>query len=146
LTSSDSAFPRPSEWCFLEGEEVYNLDDPIPTSWPEPPSYKSGFISKLRDDAVELDTKEGTVIVPWMAICKVFRIGDFVEVTGGLHKEQKGWVDVVDLHRGVANIIRMVDERKPFSDHAEVRTILNENLFQVRAHILVRRSRRISIY
>jgi transcription elongation factor len=141
LTSSKSAIPRPSEWCFLEGEEVYNLHDPIPTRWPEPPSYKSGFISKLRDDAVELDTKEGTVIVPWMSIYKVLRIGDFVEVMGGLHKEQKGWVNEVNLDCGVANIIRMVDERKPFSDHAEVRTILNENLFQVRAHILVRRSK-----
>src|SRR6266498_1814349 len=66
LISSKSAFPRPSEWYFLEGEEVYNIDDPIPFHWPEPPSYKSGIISKLRDDAAELDTKEGTVIVPWM--------------------------------------------------------------------------------
>ena len=98
LTSSKSAFPRPSEWCFLEGEEVYNMDDSIPSCWPEPPSYKSGFISKLRDDAAELDTNEGTVIVPWMAICRVLHIGDFIEVTGGLHKEQKGWVDNMDLY------------------------------------------------
>lgn len=146
LTLSKSAFPRPLEWCFLEGEEVYNICDPIPSEWWEPPSYKSGFISKLRDDAAELDTEEGNVIVPWMAIWKVFRIGDFVKVTGGLHKEQKGWVDNVDLRSGVANIIRMVDERlgKPFLDHAEVRTILNEKPFC--AHILVRLSRRISIY
>ena len=134
-----SIFPRPSEWCFLEGDEVYNMDDPIHSHIWEPFSYKSGFIAKLRDDAAELDTKEGTVIVPWMAICKVLRIGDFVEVTGGLHKEQKGWVDNVDLSSRVANIIRMVDERKPFSDHAEVHPILNENPFC--AHIPVRRSR-----
>jgi hypothetical protein len=42
-----------------------------------------------------------------MAICKVLRIEDFIEVMGGLHKEQKGWVDKLDLCSGVANIIRM---------------------------------------
>ena len=74
-----------------------------------------------------MDTKEGTVVVPWMAICKVLHIGDFIEVTGGLHKEQKGWVDEVDLRTQVANIIRMVDEETSFSDNVEVRPILNEN-------------------
>jgi len=29
----------------------------------------------------------------------------------------------------VANVVRMVDERKPFSDHVEVRPILNETQF-----------------
>jgi hydrogenase maturation factor len=82
-------------------------------------SYKSGFISKIRDDVAELDTEEGIVIVGWMAICKVVRIGDFVEVTGGLHKAQKGWVDEVHLGYAV-NIIRM-DESKPTSEHVEVR-------------------------
>jgi hypothetical protein len=46
----------------------------------------------LRDDVVELDTQEGIVVGSWMVIHKVMRIGDFVEVTGGLHKDQKGWV------------------------------------------------------
>lgn len=126
LMSSMSAFPRPTEWYFDEGEEVYNLNDEIPTEWWWEKLYKSGFISKLRDDAAELDTEEGIVIVPWMAICKVLRIGDFVEVTGGLHKEQKGWVDKVNLHTQVANVIRMVDNGKPISDHVEVRLKLNE--------------------
>lgn len=126
LISSKSAFPRPSEWSFLEGDEVYNLDDPIVTEWWEPQLYKSGFIHKLRDNAAELYTKECIVIVPWMAICKVVRIGDFVKVTGGLLKEQKGWVDGVDLAIQVVDVIRMVDEGKPTSDHVEVRPILNE--------------------
>ena len=84
------------------------------------------------------------VIVPWMAICKVMHIGDFVEVTGGLHKEQKGWVDEVDLYTQAVNIIRMVDEGKPFSDNVEVCPILNENpprsyslqMFQVNINLL----------
>jgi len=71
-------------------------------------------------------------------------IGDFVEVTGGLHKEQKGWVDEVDLYTQAANIIRMVDEGKPFSDNVEVCPILNENpprsyslqMFQVNINLL----------
>jgi transcription elongation factor len=121
LIKSKDTFPRPSEWYFQEGEEVYNTVEPIPSAWWEPTSYKSGFISKLRDDAAELDTEEGIVVVPWMAICKVVRIGDFVEVSGGLHKEQKGWVDEVELDNQVANVIRMVDEGKPISGHVEVR-------------------------
>ena len=142
LTSSKSAFPRPSEWSLLEGDEVYNLDDPITTTWPY--SYKSGFISKLRDDAAELDTKEGIVVVPWIAICKVVRIGDFVEVIAGLHKEQKGWVDEINLSIEVANIIRMVDKGKQISDHVEVLSILNE--WSPHAHVPVRRSKYQSIY
>ena len=105
LIKSMDTFPRPSEWCFQEGEEVYNTVEPIPSAWWEPTSYKSGFISKLRDDAAELDTEEGIVVVPWIAICRVVRIGDFVEVSGGLHKEQKGWVDEVELFNQVANVI-----------------------------------------
>ena len=125
LISSRSSFPRPSEWYFGEGEEVYIVDDSSESF--TGPSYKSGFISTLRDDAVELDTKEGIAIVSWMDICKVMRLGDFFEVTGGLHKDQKGWVDVVDLRTRVANIIRMVDKPgKTFSDRPEVCPIMNE--------------------
>ena len=115
-----TAYPRPSEWYLSEGEEVYIIDDGYLDS------YKSGFISKLRDDSAELDTKEGIVVVPWTAVCKVIRIGDFVEVSCGLHKGQKGWVDEVTIWSQVANIIRMVDEEKPTSDRVEVHPILSE--------------------
>jgi len=146
LLESKSTFPRPSEWHFLEGEEVYNTDERIPKPFFEPTLYKSGFISKIRDDAAELNTEEGTVVVPWMAICKVVRVGDFVEVTAGLHKEQKGWVDGVELDTQVANVIRMVDEgfRKPIAGHIEVRPVLNE--CPPHAHIPVRCSKYQSIY
>ena len=90
----------------------------------------------------ELDTKEGIVIVPWMAICKVVHIGNFIEVTGGLHKEQKGWVDGVNTQ--VVNIIRMVDEERPISDHVEMHPILNKCPHH--AHIPVRCSRCKPIY
>ena len=118
----EHALPKPSEWHFIEGEEVYIVD---PYEDPQP-QYKSGFISKLRYDAAELDTNEGIVIVPWAAICKVMRIGDFVEVTSGLHKDQKGWVDAVNLYAGMANIIQLVDQAKSFSDRVEVRPELNQ--------------------
>jgi hypothetical protein len=114
IISSKSAFPRPTEWYFAEGEEACVGVKRVSLWDPSPPSYKTGYISKLRDDAAELDTKEGIVIVPWMDICKVVCIGDFVEVTGGLHKEQRGWVDQVDLEVKLANIIAMADDGKPF--------------------------------
>ena len=140
LISSKSSFPKPSEWYFCEGEEACMIDHSI-SSWP--PSYKSGIISTLRDDAVELDTEEGIVVVSWTAIYKVMRIGDFVKVTGGLHKDQKGWVDEVNLGTAVANIIRMVDEGTPVFGHVEVGPILNE--WPPHAQIPVRPSKYQSI-
>jgi hypothetical protein len=120
--SRKTRFPRPLEWIFAESEKVYIVDDS------SPPSYKSGPISTLRDDSAEVETDEGTVIVPWVAICKVINVGDFVEVTGGSQKEQRGWVDEVDLRTRLANVISLVDGERPISDYPEVRRITNIHL------------------
>ena len=115
-----TTFPKPSEWCFAEDDAVYIVDDS------NPPSYKSGIISTIRDDSAELDTDEGIICVGWLKICKIIHVGDFVEVTGGMHKGQSGWVEEVDLDTKVANVTQLVDEEKPQSDRCEVCPILNE--------------------
>ena len=100
LIASNLKYPRPSEWLFAESDEVFIVDNSV---WP--PSFKAGVISALRTDSAELDTKEGTVSVPWLKLCKVIRRGDFVEVTGGEHH---GWTKIVvkvDMSSLVASII-----------------------------------------
>jgi transcription elongation factor len=115
-----TAFPRPSEWCFAEGDAVYIVDESYPAF------HKSGIISTIRDHLAELDTDEGIICVGWLKICKVIHIGDFVKVTGGMHKGQSGWVEEVDLYYRLANIIKLVDKEKPQSDRCEVRLSSNE--------------------
>jgi hypothetical protein len=111
-----SKCPKPSDWYFAEGDEVCVVNDTYP------PSYKLGIISAIRNDTVDMDTGEGIVSVGWMDICKFVRIGDFVEVTGGVHKGQKGWVDEVVLTFlcQVANIIQLVDGERPVADRTKV--------------------------
>jgi ribosomal protein L24 len=108
-----TAFPRPLEWCFAKGDAVYVVNA-------YPIAYKSGVISTIRDDLAELETDEGILYVPWVKICKIIHVGDFVEVTGGMHKGQKGWVDKVDFDFQIANVIHLVDKEKLVSDHCEV--------------------------
>lgn len=115
-----TTFPRPSEWCFAVGDAVYIVDRSYPP-------YKSGVISTIRDDAAELDTNEGIICVHWSKICKIINVGDFVEVTGGMHEGQSGWVEWVTmtLYAQVADVFQ-VDKEKPQSDRCEVCPISNE--------------------
>jgi len=122
--ASQSSFLKPSEWHFAESDEVYILDDSNP--------HKTGVISTLRSDTVEVSTEEGIVCVPWLKIRKVIRQGDFVEVTGGMYLGQTGWVGSLQDHIGlfglarfeglgqVANIIKIEDKEKPLSDRTQV--------------------------
>jgi len=85
LVASESMFPRPSEWEFEEGEEILLRN-----------STKRGVINALGLHWVEvLVTGEGDVRVPWLDIRKVDSVGQFVEVTAGVYRGQKGWVDTV---------------------------------------------------
>jgi hypothetical protein len=134
-----TAFPRPSEWCFTEGDAVYVVDDSYP------PAYKHGVISTIQNDSAELDTDEGIVCVRWLDICKDIRVGDFVEVTGGMHQGQRCWVDEVQLADQVANVIQLVEKEKlSESDRTEVCPIPNDD------HLMpifpLRRSRLNSMY
>ena len=67
-----------------------------------------------------LDTDKGILYISWLKICKIIQIRDFIEVTGGMHKGQKGWVHEVDLHFKMAEVIQLVDKEKPVSDCCEV--------------------------
>jgi hypothetical protein len=126
LMSSRSSFLKPLEWHFAEGDEAYIVDDSE--------SGKSGVITTLRSDSVELSTEEGIVCVPWLKIRKVIRQGDFVEVTGGMYLGWTGWVGELHEQMGsmgddadytrigiqVAKIIMIEDKEKPLSDRTQV--------------------------
>jgi hypothetical protein len=119
LIASESTYPRPSEWFFAEDDKVFIV-----------PSFKAGIISTLRNNSVELNTKDsGTVSVPWLKICKVIRGGDFVEITGGIHQGRTGWVVEVNMINLVANIIPTKDEETQLSDCSKVCPTLNEYPF-----------------
>jgi hypothetical protein len=140
LMASQSSFLKPSEWHFAENDEVYIVDDHSqlhPYVWdPNPSPPKTGVVSTLRSDTVEVSTEEGIVCVPWLKISKVIRPGDFVEVTGGKYLGQTGWVAELEEQRGligddfirlhVANIIKIEDKEKPLSERIQVFPILFE--------------------
>ena len=114
-----SIFPKPSEWCFAEGDEAF--------IWKEcyPPSYKSGTISALQTDSIELTTMEGIVKVPWLFVRKVVREGDYVEITGDMHQGQAGWVvgfpTTVTNRDNMATIALQVEDKATLlSDRIEV--------------------------
>jgi len=133
LMASRSSFLKPSEWHFAEGDEVHYDYVTYPTS------HKSGVISALRSDAVELSTDEGIVCVSWLDIYKIIRQGDFVEVTGGVYLGRTGWVNEI-LERSIrigdnyhhalsANIITIQDNQKQVSNRIEVFPIPFEYIF-----------------
>ena len=112
-------FPRPSEWHFAEGDEVYILPS-YADLWALPP--KSGTITTLRKDSLEFTTSHGLLRATWSEVCKFIREGDFVEVTGGMHRGRRGWVVDVDLREGAANIVPIGDDERQLADCAEVRS------------------------
>jgi hypothetical protein len=119
LKACETTFPKPSEWCFAEGDEVYIRDESFP------PSYKSGTISLLQTDSVDLATKEGIMNVPWLDIRKVIREGDYVEITGGMYQGQTGWVVTTQNYHHLVTIILQFEEKETLlSDGMEVCQIL----------------------
>jgi hypothetical protein len=135
LMAAQSSFLKPLEWHILEGDEACIVD----YSYQAP--CKSGVISKLRSDRVELSTEEGIISVPWLKIRKVIRQGDFVEATGGVYLGWTGWVvelaelvgSVEEIRFGgqVANVIKIENNRKQLSDRTQVFPIPNEFLVLV---------------
>jgi len=133
-----STFPKPFEWCFAEGDEVLFLAESYrltrtPAFAYSPPKFKSGTISEVRADSVDLATKEGIVKACWLEICKVVHVGDYVEITGGTYQGKTGWVvGVRDFgilgvpgHNQVASIILHFEEKDALlSDGLEVCQIL----------------------
>jgi hypothetical protein len=82
-----SKFPFPEEWIFEEGERVLVS------------SGKEGRIAAVKSThlEVDLDTNEGTEIVSWYNVRKLFSNGDFVSITSGSSRGTMGWVErIVD--------------------------------------------------
>ena len=79
-----SSFPPPEEWTFEEGERVFLVS-----------SEKEGRIAAVEYTHLEVDlaTNEGTEIVSWYNVRKVFYAGDFVSVTSGPSRGTLGWVE-----------------------------------------------------
>ena len=86
VTGSD--FPRPEEWIFEEGEQIFVCS-----------LAKEATIAAVKTTHLEVDlaTKEGIVAVSWHNVCKVFSIGDFISVTSGPLRGVMGWVERIEL-------------------------------------------------
>jgi len=119
LEARASTFPKPSEWCFAEGDEVNIVD----RSYSRPYKPESGTISLLRTDSVDITTKKGIMNVPWLDIRKVIREGDYVEITGTMYQGQTGWVVTTpDKYAQVVTIIPQFEEKE---------TLLSESRMEV---------------
>ena len=79
-----SSFPPPEEWTFEEGERVFLVS-----------SEKEATIAAVKYSHLEVDlaTNEGTEVVSWYNVRKVFSPGDFVSVTSGPLRGTMGWVE-----------------------------------------------------
>ena len=79
-----TSFPPPEEWTFEEGERVFLVS-----------SEKEATIAAVKYAHLEVDlaTNEGTEVVSWYNVRKVFSAGDFVSVTSGPLRGTMGWVE-----------------------------------------------------
>ena len=103
LIESKSSFLRPAEWHFAEGDEVQFCDQ-AQSSY-DPP--KSGRITIIRSDSVDLVSEGGVNTVGWLDLEKVIRQGDFVEITGGRYEGETGWVD--NVTRKVGSVVKLTE-------------------------------------
>lgn len=78
------SFPPPEEWTFEEGERVFVVS-----------LEKEARIAAVKDTHLEVDlaTNEGTEVVSWYNVRKVFSAGNFVSVTSGPLRGMTGWVE-----------------------------------------------------
>lgn len=79
-----SAFPRPLEWHFAEGEVVFVRH-----------TGQRGLIKAVGDSFAEVEFRmdEDIVHVSMSNLLKRFEPGDFVEVMGGPFQGQSGWIE-----------------------------------------------------
>ena len=80
----EPAFLPPEEWTFEEGERVFLVS-----------SEKEATIAVVKYShlEVELATNEGTEVVSWYNVRKVFSMGNFVSVMSGPLGGMTGWVE-----------------------------------------------------
>jgi len=81
-----TGFPPPEEWTFEEGERVFIVS-----------LKKEATIAAVKYSylEVDLDTNEGTEVVSWYNVRKVFSAGNFVSVMGGPLRGTMGWVESI---------------------------------------------------
>ena len=117
VVASRTAFPRPFEREFSEGDEVYVRS-----------SEKRGVITAVGPDSVEVDlvTGEGAVSVSWLDVRNVVSLGDFVEVTGGVYQGRTGWI--LGIINCVGDIVKDPDAQEPSLDNIEVGHILGMSI------------------
>ena len=74
----------PEEWTFEQGERVFLVS-----------SEKEATIAAVEYTHLEVDlsTDEGTEVVSWYNVRKVFSPGDFVSVMSGPLRGTMGWVE-----------------------------------------------------
>lgn len=107
VIASQLTFPRPTEWHFAEGDEAHVFNVSVPVSqWTRP--VKTGLITAIRLDSVDLASEEGVTTVCWLHLVKAMREGDFVEITGGKHKGKTGWVN--NVMGRMASVVRKSTE------------------------------------
>ena len=129
LIASDSGFPKPLEWEFAEGEEVYVLQRAAET-WP---SWKWGVITALELDyaKVDLSDNKGIVNVPWIDLVKDIQEGDYVEITGGPYRGRTGWLDGTDPgwpQFGERTVMETVGRDKNNDNQLNVSCVLDKKL------------------
>ncbi len=126
LAKSVLTFPRPLEWHFAEGDEVYVSEGNKPLV------SKKGTVKTLRTESVDVDlaSGEGVVSAPWMDVRKVVHVSEFVKATGGLYQNRTGWVIRVDAENDyvtehTATVFLADDEENPSSSHVKACTMLD---------------------
>jgi len=90
-----SKFPRPREWIFEIGEQVFNCK-----------TEAKGVVLDIGNDYVEINfgvDNGGIRPVTWHDIRKDINIGDFVQVTSGADTGVTGWVD--NVHQDDISIV-----------------------------------------
>lgn len=92
VNALETTFPRPLEWQFSEGEQVYILPriGDWRGAWKE---WQQGIITSVLADnlQVDLSNNKGIVNASWSDIRKKINVGDYVEITGGVHRGKFGW-------------------------------------------------------
>jgi hypothetical protein len=80
-----TAFPRPKEWIFEEGERVVVS------------SSKEATIAAVKSSHLEVDlaSNEGIKAVSWHSVRKAFSTWDFVCITSGPSRGTMGWVESI---------------------------------------------------
>ena len=92
--SPSKTFPSPAKWVFFIDELVVVFSE-SPCGVDK--VVGRGHLRNVESNRVEAELKSGELLdLAWCDVLKVFQVGDFVEVVGGVHRGRMGFVDRVD--------------------------------------------------